>query len=307
MSFPNVFESTQPFSKQPPGIIGGHECWDSLPWPLVHSVQGGHRHRWEIRHGSKVRQWGKVGLTWSGILKLPQFFWGGICSETLKFSGSYKESSKPFAGFPSVVSRIWCSDTLEMTRGMFFMGILNPNKPCADATWRGLAWFRVSSMHKVQFVWDWVTCGLTKNRFQTPFQDPIHEQIYLLSVYMHIYIYIYIFKSYILMGPEATCYSASFRWPAELDAKWSEVLILSRQIMLFFDMNGPWAFGSLTQGTQVGLMHSHRSGRTEMLNMPVMIHNHSPWFIMIHVLNLTFILSCAYFKGHLKSFSQTLF
>ncbi|CAL1138247.1 unnamed protein product [Cladocopium goreaui] len=28
------------------------------------------------------------------------------------------------------------------------------------------------------------------------------------------------------------------------------VLILSRQIMLFFDMNGPWAFGSLTQGTQ---------------------------------------------------------
>lgn len=190
MSFPNVFESTQPFSKQPPGIIGGHECWDSLPWPLVHSVQGGHRHRWEIRHGSKVRQWGKVGLTWSGILKLPQFFWGGICSETLKFSGSYKESSKPFAGFPSVVSRIWCSDTLEMTRGMFLMGILNPNKPCADATWRGLAWFRVSSMHKVQFVWDWVTCGLTKNRFQTPFQDPIHEQIYLLSVYMHIYIYI---------------------------------------------------------------------------------------------------------------------
>jgi len=139
MSFPNVFESTQPFSKQPPGIIGGHECWDSLPWPLVHSVQGGHRHRWEIRHGSKVRQWGKVGLTWSGILKLPQFFWGGICSETLKFSGSYKESSKPFAGFPSVVSRIWCSDTLEMTRGMFLMGILNPNKPCADATWRGAA------------------------------------------------------------------------------------------------------------------------------------------------------------------------
>lgn len=237
-------------------------------------------------HGSKVRQWGKVGLTWSGILKLPQFFWGGICSETLKLSGSYKESSKPFAGFPSVVSRILCSDTLEMTCGMFFMGILNPNKPCADATWRGLAWFRVSSMHKVQFVWDWATCGSTKKTFSDPIPRShswTNIYIYLLSVYnicIYIYAYvtyIYIYKSYILMWPEATFYSASFRWPAELDANWSEVLILSRQIMLFFDMNGPWAFGSLTQGTQVGLMDSHRSGRAEMLNMPVMIHNHSPW------------------------------
>ena len=282
---------------------------------------------------------------------------------------------KAIAGFPSlVVSMIWCSVRLEMTPGMILVEILTPSKPCADATWRGLAWFRVSSLHTVQLC---SVCMRLSNLWfaetsvETPFWYSINEHLYLpvciyIYICVYVYIYIYMYNTYIvtciyiymykyiyiciniyiyintiyvyiyicvslsiylciylwiLIWIFRSCIVHIFHWmPTVISI--SEVLILSRQIMLFFDLDG-WGtktvfakFRAMTAQRPslqaiVGLWIIHpdpgwvwdglaylKHMDIEMLNMPVQfitIHHDSSWFMYWTWPFFIFILSCANF------------
>jgi len=158
----------------------------------------------------------------------------------------------------------------------------------------------------------------------------IHIYIYIyiyIYTYIHIHMYIYMpiylcIYLYILIWIFRRCTVHIFHWmPTVISI--SEVLILSRQIMLFFDLNG-WGtktgFAKFRATTTqrpslqaiVGLWIIHPDPGwvwdwhiwstwhmdIEMLNMPVQfitIHHDSSWFMYWTWPFFIFILSCAKF------------